>query len=214
MTDPLITIITAAYRLEGLKNVIRCIDQQSYTNWEHLIINDNNEDIRKELRWVCDIDKRKWVDCGVRCHTYGGVARNIGITVAFSYVRERDRDYDNEWICFLDDDNLWTPNHLQSLVDTLNEQPEASLIGSDSMWVGTNNTDWHETRNCKLSQGGCDLGNFLYKRKLFFKYGFFNPRPARKHKFDWEIISRIASGEKNKIFFTRQPTFIMSYRKK
>ena len=214
MPNPLITIITASYRLEGLKNAIRCIDQQSYTNWEHLIINDNNEEIRKELKGLCDVSKRKWVDCGVRCHMYGGIARNMGIAMAFSYVRERDRDYDNEILSFLDDDNSWTPNHLQSMVDVLNEHPEASLIASDFVWVGTNNKDWHETRRCELKQGGCDLGNFLYKRKLFFKYGFFNPRTLHKHKWDWEIISKMASGEKNKIFFTNIPSFIMSYRKK
>lgn len=214
MIKPLITIITAAHRLDGLKRVINCIDQQSYTNWEHVIVNDCSEDIRKELTELCSSNKRKWIDCGIRCHTYGGVARNIGIAVAFSYVRERDRDYDNEFLCFLDDDNLWSPNHLQSLIDILNDNQNASLIGSDFVWIGTKNTNWHETRKCELKQGGCDLGNFLYRRKMFFKYGFFNPRPNRKHKFDWEIISRIVSGEKNKIFFTNQPTFIMSYRKK
>lgn len=214
MLNPLITIITAAYRPDGLRNVIRCVDQQEYTNWHHIIVNDGQEEIRKELPELCDGVKRHWVDVGFNSGYYGACCRNIGITLAFSYRREISRDYDNEWITFIDDDNSWVPNHLQSMVDVLNQRPEVSLIGSDFVWVGTTNSEWHETRKCELKQGGCDLGNFLYKRKLFFKYGFFNPRPQRKHKYDWEIISRITSGEKNKIFFTHKPTFIMSYRKK
>jgi len=213
MINPLITIITAAWRLSGLKNVLSCLEKQTYRNFDHIIVNDNNEEIRQWLKdnnYFIGNDKVHIVDNYTRCHTYGGVARNIGITMAFSYIRECKRDYDNEMITFLDDDNLWENNHLELMVNKLKDN---DIVFSDARWVGVNDINWSEIREFKYHQGGFDLGQGLYKRKLFTELGYFNPRPSRKQRFDYEIISKfIDSG--CKVEYTHKPTFIMSYRKK
>ncbi len=214
MSTPLITIITACWRVENLKKIIECVDGQTYQNFQHLLINDNNPEVRDVFKDLCDGITRHWIDCGVRCHAFGGVARNIGVAVAFSYIRERDRNLDTEFIIFLDDDNLWEPNHLQTFIDVLQEHPEATMIGSDMIKIGVNDTNWRLEIPCRIKHGHCDLGSFLYKATLFRTYGFFWPRPRRKHRFDIELIEKMYQGEKDNTYFTGKSTFLMSYRKK
>jgi len=209
----MITIITAAWNAKGLKKTIESIDNQEYTDWNHIIINDNNPEVREVFKELCDGVKRHWVDLGVRTHYYGALARNIGVQIAFSYVHHSKRDIENEWVVFHDDDNRWTTDHLQLMVATMKANPEATMIASDAIWVGKNDKSWVEEHRCKLRHGGCDLGNFIYKTSLFREYGYFFPHPRRKHKFDWELINKMVVGEGDKLVLTHKPTFIMTHKK-
>lgn len=213
MNNPLITIITAAFRLEGLEKVIECINNQTYKHWNHIIVNDNTPEISKKLDEICLDERRKCIDLKFRSHYFGGLTRNIGVILSFCYIREGSRDTENEFVCFLDDDNLWEEDHLQSMVDKLNEVPDATLIVTDALWRGVKDKTWTDYRSCRFFHGGCDLGQFLYKKELFDKYGYFNPRPSCKQRWDWELIEKMVDGETERIAFTNKATFLMSYRK-
>jgi glycosyltransferase involved in cell wall biosynthesis len=212
--NKMITIITAAWNLDGLKKTIESVNNQTYTNWNHIIVNDNQPEIRKYLDELCDGQKRFWIDFGFRTHYYGGLARNVGAIVSFSYVHHLKRDIDNEWVIFHDDDNLWEPNHLESMVNVITKNPSAVMVASDIKLVGRTNKNWTQIRKCQFVHGRCDLGQFMYKTKLFRDYGYFFPHPRHKHKWDWELIKKIYEGEKDNIFLTNQPTFIMNYKRK
>ena len=190
-----ITIITACRRVNGLKKVIKSIDAQTYTDWQHIIVNDNHPEVREFLKTLPESPKRYWIDLGVRTHWYGGIARNIGAMAAFSYIKDSNREWDDSWLIFLDDDNLWYPNHLETLVKGHKEKPEATLIGVDMEIRGCINKDYKHILKCQIKPQQCDLGNFIYKKDLFEKYGYFRPRPRHKISFDYELISKIAEGE-------------------
>ena len=209
-----ITIITATIRLEGLKKTIESIDNQTYKKWQHVIVNDNNNNTRKQLNNLCKDDRRRWIDLGVRTHWYGGIARNIGAMVAFSYIRQRDRS-DDEWITFHDDDNLWYPNHLETLVQGHREKPEATLIGVDMEIRGCKNLNYKKIKKCQMVAEHCDLGSFIYHKGLFDKYGYFRPRKSKKIRFDWELINNIVKGEgTNKVHIIHKPTFIFYHKER
>lgn len=208
-----LTIVTAAWHAENLPKVIESIDNQTVKGFQHIIINDNNPEVRDIMKPLCDGVNRHWIDLGVRTHFYGALARNMGVIAAFSYIHHSKRDIDNEWIAFHDDDNLWEPNHIQSMIEVLETNPEATMIGSDAVFIGARDKKWKEVRECKIRHCGCDLGQFLYKTELFRKYGYFFPHPHRKHKYDWELIQKMAEGEGNNLVFTGKPTFIMNYKK-
>jgi len=218
-SEPKITIVTAVWRLEGLKKVIEVVDNQTYKEWQHIIVNDNHPDIREYLRRYADGDywgsKRHWIDFGVRTHWFGGYARNVGAMVSFIYRRQGHRDEENEWICFLDDDNLWYPDHLETFVKANQEKPEATLLGVDMERRGYQDRSYKEIVKCSIDPNFCDLGNFLYKKKLFEKYGYFLPRRNRKITFDFELIKKMADGEgEDKICIVHKPTFIYYHRKR
>ncbi len=212
MEEKTITIITAAWHHENLGSLIASIDAQTYTNWHHIIVNDNNPEIRKELEGLYRTKKRLWIDLGFRTHYYGALARDIGVITAFSYVHHSKRDIENEWVCFHDDDNIWNPDHLETMMAKV--EGDISLVASDALWIGANDPDWQELRRFKPRHGGCDLGQFIYKTKLFRKYGYFFPHPRRKHKYDWELISKMLKGEAGRIAYTNNASFILNYRKK
>jgi len=210
-----ITIVTAAWRAENLKAVIDCIDNQTYKgNVHHLLINDNNPNVRKILPELCNNKKRFWIDSHVRMHYWGALCRNIGVMAAFSYWPEKQRDINEEFILFFDDDNMWQPNHLQTMVDAVIANPTATLVASDAVWVGFNDKGWQEYRPCKIRQGAIDLGQFMYKKVLFQKYGYFNPHPHNKQRYDWRLLEKMVNGEGENFLKTNLGTFIMSYRKK
>lgn len=217
LVEPKITVITAAWRINGIKRVIECLNNQTFKNFDHIIVNDNNLEIRewlKENNYFIDSLRRHVIDNYIRTHYWGGVARSIGALVAFSYKREIERDLDREYVCFFDDDNEWENNHLESFIEVLKEHPNATLIGSDMVKVGVEDKEWKETVPCVIKHGHCDLGEFLYKGTLFRDYGFFWPRPKRKHRFDIELLEKMAKGEKENVYFTHKPTLILSYRKR
>ena len=209
-----LTIVTAAWNAVNIPRVIESVESQTYKDFQHIIVNDNNQEVREIIKPLCDGVNRHWIDIGVRTHFYGALARNMGVIAAFSYIHHSKRDIENEWIVFHDDDNAWENNHLQSMVDILEKNPGATMIASDAIWVGANDKRWKEIRPCKIKHGSCDLGQFMYKTKLFRQYGYFFPHPRRKHKYDWELIKEMASGEGDKLVFTHLPTFIMNYKKR
>lgn len=211
-----LTIITACWGPENLNRVIETVDNQTVQGFEHIFINDNHPETRKVLPGICDgNDKRHWVDLHQRCHFFGAITRNIGIQMAFSYLHESKRDIEDEWICFLDTDNTWKPDHLESMIKTKESYPTATLIASDAMWVGANDKTWTEIRSCKFRQGGCDLGQFMYNTKLFRDYGTFHAHARSKQRFDFRLIKKIIEGEEMyRVAQTNKPTFILSYRKK
>ncbi|MHA1225132.1 MAG: glycosyltransferase family A protein [Candidatus Hodarchaeales archaeon] len=211
-----ITIITAGWRLEGVRRVIECVDNQTYKKWQHIIVNDNNSELRWKLPKICRGNKnRHWVDLGVRTHYFGGFARNVGAVISFAYLKDSQREWGDEWICFLDDDNLWYPDHLETLVEGHKQKPEAVLIGVDMEIRGVINKDYRHILKCQIKPQQCDLGSFLYKKDIFEKYGGFKPRPRRKITYDWELIEKIAMFEgMDKVHIIHKPTFIYYHKER
>jgi len=216
MSDPFITVITAAFRLEGLKNVIKDLDSQTYQKFHHLIINDNQEDIRN---WAKNYKgfgrKRFFIDLRVRTHWFGAICRNIGVVTSFSYIKPKYLDYDNLWIAFFDDDNRWKPNHLETFVSEIKKNPELVLLGVDAELRGKKDKSYRHIRKLAFAPQNVDLGQLLYKRSLFDKYGLFQPSPRYRITYDWELIKKIHSGEdKKKIKIIHSPTFIYYHRRR
>lgn len=213
----LITIVTAAWRVEGLKEVIKCIDSQTYKKWDHIIVNDNNPDVRQYVlknkeAWIKQ--NRYVIDFGIRTHWWGGIARNVGAMISFTYMANRARQEGSEWICFFDDDNLWRPEHLETLVQGTQDVPEAIMIGVDAEISGYKNRDYSKIRKCVIAHQHCDLGNFMYNTVLFKKYGYFNPSRKNVYRYDYDFIKKILDNEgEERIHIIHKPTFIF-YRKK
>ncbi len=114
----------------------------------------------------------------------------------------------------MDTDNLWLPNHLESMVKLAEENPRATMIGADMEMFGANDKEWNQVRQLQVKQGYCDIGSFIYKTSLFRKYGYWFAHPRRKQKYDFELINKMAEGEGSNVLCTDKATFLMSYRKK
>ena len=142
-----------------------------------------------------------FIDLPYRTGGFGGFARNIGIMAATKATH----------ICFLDDDNRWKSDHLKIMVEEAEAHPEANLIAVDAEIRGKVNQNYRHIRKCIFAPQNIDLGQVLYKKELFWKYGFFYPRPEHQITYDWEILERMKNEPMQII---HKATFVFNHRRR
>jgi len=110
-STPFFTIITPVYnRAEIVTKTIQSVLQQNFTDFELILIDDGSSDGTLELiKSEAEKDDRiEIIALGEnkgRCY-----ARNTGL-----------KNAKGNWICYLDSDDLYYPNHLSVMVDMINE---------------------------------------------------------------------------------------------
>lgn len=203
-----VSIVTAAYRGELLPRVWDSIKNQTFPRWEWVLVNDNQNSVRewytsfitsegKELHeqgrvWMIDLHKQ--------LGRFGLFGRNIGVMAA-SF----------EYIAFHDDDNLWTPDHLQSLADA---QAVAGKIPYSWMHIigKKPGSIFEKIKRTGFSRQGIDLGCILWRKSLFEKYGYF-PN-TRQITFDFELMERVYKGEGAENFVCTNRDSLIFYHKR
>lgn len=112
MTEPKVSVIVATYRRdESLKNALESIAVQAYRNFEIIIVDDNDDAVwNAKVSAVVESFKVQNPDISfiyIENHPNLGSARtrNVGIEVA-----------SGDYICFLDDDDLYLPGRIQNQV--------------------------------------------------------------------------------------------------
>jgi glycosyltransferase involved in cell wall biosynthesis len=109
--DDLVSIITPTYNSEKfISATIQSVQNQTYSNWELIIIDDCSTDSTVEI-----INNKIKSDSRIKLHSITenkgtGVARNHGITTS-----------KGSYISFLDSDDLWKPNKLERQLDFMKE---------------------------------------------------------------------------------------------
>ena len=109
--DDLVSIITPTYNSEKfISATIQSVQNQTYTNWELIIIDDCSTDKTVEI-----INNAIKLDSRVKLHSLTknegtGVARNTGVD-----------NSNGRYISFLDSDDLWKPNKLERQLDFMKE---------------------------------------------------------------------------------------------
>jgi glycosyltransferase involved in cell wall biosynthesis len=115
ITSPKVSIIMPTYNRAGLiAETIKSIRNQTYSNWELIIVDDGSDDNTEEI-----IAKLK--DERIQFHKagrtgVGGKIKNIGLRMA-----------KGELIAFIDSDDLWAATKLEKQVDALKQYQEAGF---------------------------------------------------------------------------------------
>src|SRR5262249_37185942 len=86
------------------------------------------------------------------------------------------------YICFLSDDNGYTPEHLASLVSSLELDPTLGFSYSSCLYDGRVTLRFAPPR-----LGRIDLGQPVFRRELFDFY-LHPPFPFREVAWDWRMI--------------------------
>jgi glycosyltransferase involved in cell wall biosynthesis len=110
--NPLVSIVIPTYNhAHFLEYALQSVLDQTYTNWEVIIIDNHSQDDTDEVVGRFENSKVKLL----KIHNNGVIAasRNMGVNVA-----------KGEWIAFLDSDDRWTPNKLQVCLANFNENAE------------------------------------------------------------------------------------------
>lgn len=187
MNHDLISVIIPAYNSE--KTIIQTINsvlQQSYSNFELIVINDGSSDRTLELLQTIQ-------DPRIQIFSYpnGGVstARNRGIAKATG-----------KYISFLDADDRWTKDKLELQWTTLQQHPQAALAYSWVYFESDSQPSYAETSSYFTGNVYPELliKNFLHtgsnpliRKEAIEQICFFDPE--LKTCEDWDFFLRIAA---------------------
>ena len=185
------SIIMPTYnRAFCIKNAINSLLEQTFKNWELIIVDDGSDDNTFELlknNYEEFFKSGKFVYKKIQ---HSGVcnSRNIGLSVA-----------NNEWIAYLDSDNVMLPNFLETYADAILQNPKTNcfyskIIAQDQI-IGK---PFKYKDLCK--KNFIDLGVFVHKKLLTNKYGNFDTNLERL--VDWDLIIRYT--KRNKPVFINQ----------
>ncbi|MFT5891422.1 MAG: teichuronic acid biosynthesis glycosyltransferase TuaG [Dokdonia sp.] len=108
---PLVSIITPLYNAEDyITTTLKSIQQQTYTHWEHIIVNDCSTD--NSLQIVEELAKK---DARIKVIT---LSRNSGAAQSRNKATELAT---GAYIAFLDADDLWHPEKLEKQLHYMQE---------------------------------------------------------------------------------------------
>jgi teichuronic acid biosynthesis glycosyltransferase TuaG len=103
MVEPLVSIVTPIYNAEKyLRDCIRSVQEQSYVNWELILIDDCSTDGSVSIAKEFVEGDRRIVLFETKQNSGAAVSRNIGIDVA-----------KGRYLAFLDSDDMWISSKIQ-----------------------------------------------------------------------------------------------------
>jgi glycosyltransferase involved in cell wall biosynthesis len=118
MTRPKVTVLTPTYnRPDTLGDAVESVVNQSFEEWEMLVINDGGVDVAEIVNRFND---PRLVYLDRETNRGKAACLNIGLERA-----------NGEYIAYIDDDDMWYPNHLETLSRSLDENPDVGAVYSD-----------------------------------------------------------------------------------
>jgi len=185
---PLVTVVIPAFNeAETIHAAINSVLQQSFTDFELLIIDDGSSDATADIA-------AKILDPRIQVLSFENkglaASRNRGI-----------RHAAGELIAFLDADDLWTPDKLCRQVEALQSHPEAVLVYS---WTDCIDEDDRFLRHgshvqaegqvykLRLSRNFMDNGSSpMIRKSAFDESGLFDE--SYRAGEDWDMWLRLAN---------------------
>ncbi len=189
-TFPLISIVIPTYnRADLIGKAIQSILDQTYKNWELIVVDNYSDDNTRE---VIDSFKDDRIVILSRLRT-GSVAASRNLGVANS---------NGEWIAFLDSDDWWFPKKLEYASKRFQKEP--GLIYHDLQIVGADGTPLNrrKTKSRKLKEAfyldlllngnGIALSSVVVKKEILLKVNGMNESPIFFAVEDYDTWLRIA----------------------
>jgi glycosyltransferase involved in cell wall biosynthesis len=123
------TVIIPTYnRRDFLKEAIASIQQQTYRDFELIVVDDGStDDTADYVRTLGDSIRSLH-----QPNSGPAAARNLGIRHARNLGIRHAR---GEFISFLDSDDLWYKEKLQTQIDFMKSNPEAVVCYTDETWI-------------------------------------------------------------------------------
>ena len=178
MSKPYFSIIIPTYNREKIiHKTIESVISQSYNNWELLVIDDGSKDNTKKVvnQYVVKDKRIKYI---YQNNAERSVARNNGIKHA-----------SGNWICFLDSDDAFKKNHLESIHERIKvNQKEKKTISFYVTGQETINTMTGERTifNNKIPKK--DIPYFFANGSVVPGRVWISRKILDKHKFDESIV--------------------------
>jgi len=193
-------IISTFNRPEKLKRAIQSVINQSYKDWECIVVHDG-EWSKYPLAHPA-IEDERIIYKSVPHFGNHSKPKNEGIKLS-----------KGEYICFLDDDNEFRSDHLQVLLNAFKNNPQLDIAYGDR-WIIDELLQMEPQLGVSsdfnpyilMQRNFIDTSDFLIKRESMFKLGGWDEE--YKRMLDWNLMVRAA---KSGMKFQRVPLIITNY---
>jgi len=173
----LISIVIPTYnRPELLKKAIQSVLDQTYTNFEIIIIDDSStKDNEKNIK---SFNKKNIIYIKNKTRKGGGYSRNIGIKKA-----------KGEFIAFLDDDDEWMPQKLEKQLKAFNS-PKLGIVvcySLDKRYDRVRISKPPENVDHKYLLKSFNLSStstYMVKKETLDKVGYFDTKLPSAQEYD------------------------------
>jgi len=185
---PTISVVVPAYNGERtILETIKSIQQQTFSDFELIVINDGSTDRTLEPLATVEDPRLK-----VFSYENGGlpVARNRGIARSTG-----------EFITFIDADDLWTPDKLELQLAALQQHPEAGVAYSWTLVMDEKGEGFYPGKSVSfegnvypqllLSNFIASGSNVMLRREAITSVGEFDP--TLRSCEDWDYWLRVAA---------------------
>ncbi|XWK86787.1 MAG: glycosyltransferase family 2 protein [Phormidium sp.] len=191
---PEISIILCTYNREQyLDRSIKSAIEQTFKDWELLVVDDGSQDNTFAIvnNYVQNFHNIRYLKHQNRKLAY---SKNVGVQASFG-----------KYITFIDSDDAYKPNHLESRLEYMKANPEIDLIEGgffteEEIFVA----DYYQPGET-INLRECVLGpTFFGKRKVFFELQGFNKIAYGEDTDFWERAEKIFKTQK----ITQPETYI------
>ena len=142
-----VTIITVTLNRASLKRACESVDNQTYTNWHHIVLGDGvlpveyKSSKRSTLGFSSPIGATE-----PGANMLNGTPNPL-LRWALKNIKL------GEYFCFLDDDNEYRPNFLEKMVDKIEVTPNVGIVlcGAEDLRYGQNIDGYPEIARCDNS---------------------------------------------------------------
>lgn len=190
MINPLISVIVPAYNAsEFLLETLESVKKQTYTNWEIILVNDCSTDttLQKAIFFSKGVENVVKVITNEK-NSGVSVSRNVAVANA-----------SGNWLALLDSDDVWLPNHLETLMATVSKDSEIKMAYAGCL-VFLDKVD-----NIIFKQEINDALLENFNISLFTHQIGINPCTAIIEKNTWEsvggMIQEVHPAEDKELFF-------------
>jgi glycosyltransferase involved in cell wall biosynthesis len=202
---PRVSINIATYNREAfLAQAIESVLNQSFTDWEIIIVDDGSTDNTRE------VVERYLVNPKIH---YLKNDQNLGICATRNRALNESA---GEYVAILDSDDVWSdPNKLQNQVDLLDQHPDHVLVGTGVVVVNKSNQEIKRYLNLEkdtqlrariLAQNPFAHSSVLYRRETALS---LNGYPQGLNGIeDYDLWLRL--GQKGKLH--NLPSYSLNYR--
>lgn len=197
-------IISTHNRKEMLKRAMESVIAQTFTDWELVVVDDASTDgTQKVFDKVSKDNGGRFVywknEKNYGCDTQ---PKNMGAELSTG-----------EYLAYLDDDNVFRPDHLQALYNEIQKDSKTDVVYGDRIVIDDEgqieprmgvSSDFSDT--ILMQRNYIDTSDVLMKREALFDVGGWDER--FKKYVDWNLWVRMAKAGK---VFKRVPVILTEY---
>ena len=201
--EPLISVYVPTYNRAQLlmERAVSSVLAQSYKNFEFIIIGDHCTDETQTLVEKINDQRIRFFNIPKRGYRYPPTPENhwfagpvIAANTALGMIR-------GDWIARIDDDDIWTPDHLEALLEFAIRK-NAEFVSSSYARVRYGTEEIVDVRDESPRIGGTQT--WLYRSYLkFFKYNIHCWRKAWNRVNDTDIQDRMYKAGVNMEFLEK-----------